>query len=482
MILRRSRLAVLCFLAFLILLSSPIPLAVAQGGDHHDDHLNDPTDAFPIDYAPMVVPFNGEKVTVEPVINCTTFEDGVFKPYHYPCKSAKTLLVDNEWSDKDASYTYLFEDWTDYDWNDINVSLYAFINDLIEIEILLEDREAAWKNPFSVQITLETLTVDVHWNSTDYPGNHVVRVNSNNTVDIELFAESNPGDTASITIVPVIPPTYTLTITSTSGGTTTPAPSIYTYPEDTLVTVTATAYTHYLFDHWELDSQSVGSDNPINVTMDANHTLHAVFTQITYTLTISVTGEGTTDPAEGSHFHVSGSTVPVSATADPGWNFDHWILDGEDAGSTIPINVLMDSDHDLEAVFTQITYTLTITTTKGGTTSPAPGDHVYSYGTNVPVTATPQYGYKFDHWILDGSNAGSNNPISVTMNKNHTLHAVFKEAPPVGGHATPIDKTHFLAPKIDLIQGIGLAFVLLAAVAVTIILIRRRNKTLKLGR
>jgi len=59
------------------------------------------------------------------------------------------------------------------------------------------------------------------------------------------------------------------------------------------------------------------------------------------------------------------------------------------------------------------------------------------------------------------------------------LHAVFEEVrpPPVGGHALPIDKRHFLTLKIDLIPGIGLAFVLLAAMAVTIILIRCRNKS-----
>ncbi len=179
---------------FFILLSSPILLAVTQDGGYHDDHLNDLSDAFPNNYAPMVIPVNSKKVTVAPVITCTTLEDDVFKPHHYPCKSAQTLFVDDDWSDKDASYTYLFEDWTDYDWNDIVVSLCAVTNDIIAVEICLEDREAAWKNPFSVEITPEDLAVDVHWNSTDYQGDHVVRVNHNETVDIELFTESNPGD------------------------------------------------------------------------------------------------------------------------------------------------------------------------------------------------------------------------------------------------------------------------------------------------
>jgi len=173
------------------------------------------------------------------------------------------------------------------------VSLCAVTNDIIAVEICLEDREAAWKNSFGVEITPESLTVDVHWNSTDYPVDHVVRVNPNDTMDIELFAESNVGDTAFITIIPIIPPTYTLTLTSTLGGTTNPAPGNHTYLKDTLVTVTATAFTDYVFEHWELDNESVGSGNPANVTMNINHNLKAFFTRIVYTLTITTTIGGT---------------------------------------------------------------------------------------------------------------------------------------------------------------------------------------------
>jgi len=81
------------------------------------------------------------------------------------------------------------------------------------------------------------------------------------------------------TYTPVAPPvTYTLTITATAGGTTDPAPGSYTYDKDTVVTVTAIADTGYVFNHWELDGVDVGTENPINVTMDADHALHAVFT------------------------------------------------------------------------------------------------------------------------------------------------------------------------------------------------------------
>jgi hypothetical protein len=70
-------------------------------------------------------------------------------------------------------------------------------------------------------------------------------------------------------------------------------------------------------------------------------------------------------------------------------------------------------------------YTLTIITTTGGTTNPAPGQHQYPYNTVVSVTATANPEYVFHHWELDTVNVGSVNPYLVTMNQNHTLKAVF---------------------------------------------------------
>jgi plastocyanin len=184
-----------------------IRIICSREGENHDDHLNDPTDDFPNDYAPMVITVNDKVVTVAPLITCTTLKNDTFYPHHHPCKSAQTIFVDDDWSNKDAKYTYQFEDWTDYDWNDINVSLYAVTNDIIKVEIRIEDREAAWKNPFSIEITPMDMTVEVYWNSTDYSESHNIMVYSGETADIELFAESNPCDTAFIKITPLIPPT-----------------------------------------------------------------------------------------------------------------------------------------------------------------------------------------------------------------------------------------------------------------------------------
>jgi len=69
-----------------------------------------------------------------------------------------------------------------------------------------------------------------------------------------------------------------------------------------------------------------------------------------YTLTISATAGGTTDPAPGSYVYDEGTEVTVTAIPDEFYEFDHWELDGA-VRSENPIDVLMDADHTLHAVF-----------------------------------------------------------------------------------------------------------------------------------
>jgi predicted secreted protein len=70
---------------------------------------------------------------------------------------------------------------------------------------------------------------------------------------------------------------------------------------------------------------------------------------------------------------------------------------------------------------------LAINSTSGGTTNPASGSYWYTKGTAVSVAAIADSNHVLDHWLLDGQNAGSSNPITVTMDKSHTLTAIFAE-------------------------------------------------------
>jgi hypothetical protein len=106
-----------------------------------------------------------------------------------------------------------------------------------------------------------------------------------------------------------------------------------------------------------------------------------------------------------------------------------FLLDG-DTGNEVPGVVKTNGYYEISKPGPK--YTLAITATSGGTTNPIPGNYLYELGTPVSVSALPAVNYALDHWELDTVNAGSANPITVTMNANHDLHAVFVFSPPVG--------------------------------------------------
>jgi hypothetical protein len=103
-----------------------------------------------------------------------------------------------------------------------------------------------------------------------------------------------------------------------------------------------------------------------------------------------------------------------------------------------------------------------------GTTTLAAGTYSYSYGTNVTVTASPNAGYEFNHWILD-STIVTSNPINVTINENHTLQPFFQTAP-----SPPLSSP--LSPQLTMYLTIFaiVAAALLVAFAIFVIIERRR--------
>ncbi len=151
--------------------------------------------------------------------------------------------------------------------------------------------------------------------------------------------------------------------------------------------------------------------------------------QTDYRLTISTSNGGITDPAPGVYSHTEESTVTVSAIPNDGYRFDRWDLDAE-AATINPINVLMDANHSLNAVFVTIPppphgkRNLIISTTTGGTTDPPPEAYEHEEGTTATVTALPAEGFRFDHWELNWD-VRTENPISIVIDQNYNLLSVF---------------------------------------------------------
>jgi Leucine-rich repeat (LRR) protein len=125
----------------------------------------------------------------------------------------------------------------------------------------------------------------------------------------------------------------------------------------------------------------------------------------------------------------------LSVSLEDGLNYLHFTTEGkDDAGNVIEIpNSMSMLGLLIIADFMEPTYALEITSTGGGSTTPAEGTHAYDAGTVVDLVATAASGYHFMRWTGDVSTIGNVNAAvtTITMNGDYSITADFEVAPPV---------------------------------------------------
>jgi len=94
------------------------------------------------------------------------------------------------------------------------------------------------------------------------------------------------------------------------------------------------------------------------------------------------------------------------------------------------------------------TYNLTIIATVGGTTHPPPGTYSYTENSTVEVTAIPDVGYLLYIWELNGITIGSTNPLSVCIDRDIVLTAVFLQAPPLSVSISPLSASILVGQSV----------------------------------
>lgn len=244
----------------------------------------------------------------------------------------------------------------------------------------------------------------------------------------ELFIQTGSGGGG--------PTQYTLSVSVQGSGTVDLNPTGGIYEEDTSVQLTAVPATGWEFEGWSGDL--TGSATVETLTMDANKTVTATFSEITatqYTLTVATQGSGSVvlDPAGG--IYDAGTSVELTATAAQGWQFSGWQDDLSGSGN--PAQVSMDTNKSVTAVFTEIAvqqHTLTVTIQGSGTVDLNPPGGIYDEGSQVQLTANPASGWAFSAWTGDaGGAAGS---ITVTMDSDKSVTATFTEGSGGGGTFT----------------------------------------------
>lgn len=163
--------------------------------------------------------------------------------------------------------------------------------------------------------------------------------------------------------------TATVDVLTSVGGSTTPSGST-TYPDGTVVTLTATQGDGFSFQYWEIASAA-------GATIDYNNPT---------TLTVS----------DSNSYAVQAAFMPIVG------------VPGQVVNVTNPTDAI-----------------IVVLAGVGGTTTPVPGTYALANAGSTTLTATPDNGFKFDHWVIGGSPlAGAHGGYSFTDTPTNNPYTV----------------------------------------------------------
>src|SRR5262249_36204538 len=119
--------------------------------------------------------------------------------------------------------------------------------------------------------------------------------------------------------------------------------------------------------------------------------------------------------------YISGSVIQMQAFPSGNWHFVSW--GGDLSGTTNPQNIVVTANRTVTATFAPDSFTVDLTTSAGGTASRNPSLPLYSRGSTVVLTATPNTNYHFVTW--SGDTTATTNPLSLVVTRNRALEADF---------------------------------------------------------
>ena len=150
-------------------------------------------------------------------------------------------------------------------------------------------------------------------------------------------------------------------------------------------TLLATANAGYVFECWKINGLQISTDNPYVATISANTEIEVCFRQAE-TVTVSAT------VAKGGSVEVSnpnpleGTEVTLTATANAGFQFESWSLNGEVVSTENPYTITARGNAEYVATFTDMYSQLTTVptiyiNTEGGVGVTSKEDYVNAYVT-----------------------------------------------------------------------------------------------------
>ena len=243
------------------------------------------------------------------------------------------------------------------------------------------------------------------------------------------------------------PSAFSLTVTKSGNGTVTSNPAgincgvdcVESYASGAVVTLVATPNAEQSFSGW---GGACSGTSTCVVTMSAAKNVTAEFSAITpgsFPVTVSKSGGGTVTsvpagidcgPVCGFDFK-TGTAVSLTATAEPGYQFNGWAGDCTGASTcvltvnsakTVTASFVLTGSATTFPLTTSVSGSGTITSNPAGIACGTDCSEDYPANAAVTLTATPVAGYSFAGWSGDCTGTGS---CVVTMSSSRTVKATF---------------------------------------------------------
>ncbi|MFN2396804.1 MAG: MBG domain-containing protein, partial [Bacteroidales bacterium] len=184
----------------------------------------------------------------------------------------------------------------------------------------------------------------------------------------------------------------------------------------------------YTVQFSEIDTDLWYIPDPINLVHGDQTEVTGTYTGKRFLTMLAPDGNGTITPEPGTYDFPVGETVTLTASADEEWIFQHWLINGNIITSN-PYNLEITEDVIVQAVFNETLseYLLTINVSGEGAVDVNGNEYtqpmVFAEGSQVTLEAIGDLGFYFVEWEDDLT--GDENPVTITMDDNKTITAVF---------------------------------------------------------
>jgi beta-glucanase (GH16 family) len=220
--------------------------------------------------------------------------------------------------------------------------------------------------------------------------------------------------------------TYAISASAGSGGSISPTGTV-TVNAGASQTFTITPNSGFTISSVTVDGVNQGAITSFTFSnVQANHTISAAFSQITFAIAASASSGGSISPT-GTVTVNAGASQSFTITPNSGFSISGVTVDGANQGAITTYTFSnVQANHTINAAFTPPQqFTITASAGSGGSISPT-GSVVVNQGANQSFSIAANSGFTISSVTVDGVNQGAITSFTFSnVQANHTISAAF---------------------------------------------------------